>query len=357
VPQVGLGRRVCALLLVAAGAVCRPAGAQLLSIAKGATQATQSGASSGYSYRVGYLQKLKGDLSAEFDYVNEGHFDAHHRDGYALQASVKVLSLDRYRTWVNVGVGPYYYFDTQRDGHGGSLDVHGLAPSVSATLRHQLNSQVDLVASVDAVFPNHDFHAYTASLGFAHWLGRDAAARRLHVAPEDREPEGFFEPREQLITRQTAVSSATPYELSLFNVVSVINVVSNPKSEGVAVEARWRFVNRFEHHYDLTLGYLNEGDPRVSRRSGVTLQLWPVRSDPVWHFDLAVGLGAYVYVDKRAPVVPGKGPAAAVAPVLSVMLTSQPLYRGVFLRLAWDRVVSDYNRDADVWRVGVGKGF
>ena len=67
----------------------------MLSASKAATLFAAADQWTGYCYRVGYLQKLRGDLAAEFEYLNEGHFDGHHRDGYGLLASYRFLTLDR----------------------------------------------------------------------------------------------------------------------------------------------------------------------------------------------------------------------------------------------------------------------
>jgi hypothetical protein len=35
-------------------------------------------------------------------------------------------------------------------------------------------------------------------------------------------------------------------------------------------------------------------------------------------------------------------------------MLSHAVYSNIFVRAIWDRVVSNYNRDADIWRFGVG---
>jgi hypothetical protein len=140
----------------------------------------------------------------------------------------------------------------------------------------------------------------------------------------------------------------------VYGAATVINITGNQKSDGLAAEYRFRRSNCSAYHYDLSLTYLNEGDSRVARRNGFSAQLWPMRSDALDHMEVALGVVAYWFIDRRRPVIPGKGPTGSVAPVVSVMFSYVPHREGWFARLIWDRVVSNYNRDADIWRLGVG---
>jgi len=341
----GLAAPLVALLgtLLAAA----PAQAQMFSYSRADSVAQPTGDTSLFAYRLGYLQKVSDGHWLSFDYVNEGHFEGHHRDGYALQATYKLWASPRFKDSLFASAGPYYYFDTQTVG-GQSHDRHGLAPALGLAYRHELNRNFDLVASVDGVWPSADFHAYTVGIGVAHWLGRPSG--EASFASVDSEPVGLLE-------AGSARDRRVHMSWTLSGAVSVINMVSNPRADGGSAELRWSVPRGETARVDASVAFLNEGDPRVARRSGASLQVWPVRSDPIWNFDLAVGFGAYVFVDKRHEQVPGKGPSAAIAPILSVMLTTRPLWRQFFVRVIWDRIISNYDRDADVWRVGLGRAI
>jgi hypothetical protein len=140
--------------------------------------------------------------------------------------------------------------------------------------------------------------------------------------------------------------------LSVYGVLSVINISGNPNAFGVSAEYRRRFVRDFEG----TITYIYEGDPRVARRSGVSLQFWPVRYDMSSGFEIGAGFGAYVFVDTKHQPIPGQITTAAVAPVVSLM-ASHAVTKNWFVRAIWDRVVSNYSRDADIWRLGFGRTF
>jgi hypothetical protein len=66
--------------------------------------------------------------------------------------------------------------------------------------------------------------------------------------------------------------------------------------------------------------------------------------------------GAYVFVDTKHQPIPGQITTAAVAPVVSLM-ASHAVTTNWFARAIWDRVVSNYSRDADIWRLGFGRTF
>jgi len=365
----------------------QPSLAQMVSGGKAGSYSTSSGESTWFSYKFGYRQNLLGNWSGSLDYLNEGHFVAHHRDGYALELSYEFQALARYRTWIYAGVGPYYYFDTEPSGAASSIDAHGLAPALTLSARHWISDNFDLVVSLDTVLPTHSPHAQTLTVGLSHWLGKESANARtaariaasktsisdstsdkptepvpVSISLARSEPPGFFEDPykiEEVDASEVNIMAPTPQQLdpdewAVYGALSVINIVGNPKSDGASVEYRLRLQTGHQRHYDLSFAYLYEGDSRVARRNGVTAQVWPVRSDSTWPVEFAAGFGAYVFIDKRNQPIPSQNPSAAVAPVVSMMISSRPSPRGWFVRCIWDRVVSNNNRDADVWRLGVG---
>ena len=91
----------------------------------------------------------------------------------------------------------------------------------------------------------------------------------------------------------------------------------------------------------------------MTRRSGVTAQLWPVRTDVSSGIEIGAGFGAYVFVNEKRQPIAGQVNSAAVAPVVSIM-ASYPAMGAWFGRFIWDRVVSNDSRDADIWRLGFG---
>jgi hypothetical protein len=324
--------------LVVAAIGCLPvtAWAQSLSYLRGDSYSTSEHESSLF-YKIEYRAMLYDGFAAAFDYVNEGHFTGHHPDGYGLQLSYQHRFPIDYRLYLAGGIGAFYYFDTITPAGGQSTDAHGLAPMFTLSLRGQVWKwkKLDWVLSADSIDPAHDVKDQLLSLGLAYWLS-DPSGPGLFDRPQG----------------DSTSASSGRNELSVYGVLSVINISGNPNAFGVSAEYRYVFARSVEG----TIAYMYEGDPRVARRSGVTVQLWPVRHDVSSGFEVGAGFGAYVFVDKKHQPIPGQITTAAVAPVVSLML-SHALYSHFFARAIWDRVVSNYSRDADIWRVGVGLTF
>lgn len=90
---------------------------------------------SAYSWGFTYLQALDEYDGLSYSWLNEGHVQDNHRDGFALQYWRRALFFDR-RLALAAGVGGYYYFDTVASANGRRyVDSHGLGPifSLSAT--------------------------------------------------------------------------------------------------------------------------------------------------------------------------------------------------------------------------------
>ena len=107
------------------------------------------------------------------------------------------------------------------------------------------------------------------------------------------------------------------------------------------------------------MAYIYEGDPQLTRRSGVGLQLWPVNTFFHGKIAVGIGLGAYVYIDnkhlsaerKLLGAIPINTPALAplISPTIAMHLSDRWI-----ARFLWHRVVTNYNRDSDVFLLGVG---
>lgn len=333
--QIGWG-----WILVLAGCACLPDAAhgQMVSVMASASHSSTTGESNALRpYEVGYRQVLYKDLSLSFDYVNEGHFTGHHPDGYGMEAWYSFSPVRNYLT-LAVGGGAFYYFDTTTSAGGSSTDVHGFAPMLSLAARGRIWKKLYWNASADWIEPSHDIKTELVSLGIGYWFVADDV-------PAGREPPGLIE---HLMSG--AVEGVERDEVSIYLVKSVINISGNPGALGGAAEYRYRFRPFLEG----TATYIYEGNPKVARRSGVSLQAWPVRTGVSDHIEIGAGFGAYVFIDTKRQPEPGRNATAAVAPIVSLM-TSYRATPDWFIRVIWDRVVSNYNRDADIFRVGFGR--
>ncbi|HQJ08365.1 MAG TPA: hypothetical protein PLF54_05140 [Deltaproteobacteria bacterium] len=87
-----------------------------------------------------YLQELPRPFAFSLSYLNEGHLDdpeMHHRDGFAFQIWARKPV---FVPWFSLaaGVGPYYWYDTQRDSAGSDDYVRGFGIMSSAAAKIRL---------------------------------------------------------------------------------------------------------------------------------------------------------------------------------------------------------------------------
>ena len=122
-PTLRHGAKLLALLLGCAGRCLQ---AQEFTVAAGIMQTDDAGHSH-REYEVAYRQNFTRNFAASVSYINEGHWDGHHRDGSALELWGR-LPFAKGTFSVALGGGIYYFYDTQRLPDGDSTDVHGTAP-------------------------------------------------------------------------------------------------------------------------------------------------------------------------------------------------------------------------------------
>ncbi|HEY5080006.1 MAG TPA: hypothetical protein VII43_09165 [Opitutaceae bacterium] len=329
---------LCLLLLFA----CVPLRAQELTFL-GGTTTDNTVKNSSYNWQIDYREDFLENFAASIAYINEGHVPGHHRDGESLEAWGN-LPLFNNRVAFSFGGGIYYYYDTEPAGPAGSLDVHGTGPIYSIAATGYLSDRLFYRVMVNRISPAGDIKTTTASLGIGYWFG------------ENRRPEGKKPGKEDIADAEFV----TEPQLTLFGGQSVVNTLLSPSAYAAAVEYRQGIVP----HLDGTASFIYEGDPKVARRSGIAFQGWPVNTFLDKDTSVGIGIGPYIFIDKKHPENSGttlnKGLSdvgfhdpAAVAPLVSLTIARKFSDRWD-VRIIWDRVVSNYNRDSDIFLVGMG---
>ncbi len=286
---------------------------------------------SSYTWQVDYCQDFHPYFAASIGYLNEGHVVGHHRDGSAFELWAR-LPFWKDRLSVSLGVGPYYYYDTQYLPNGTSANVHGTAPifSLAATgyLPHRWYYQLRL----NRTNPAHQIKLNTAALGVGYWFGRGERPTRgkLGDAPDIR---GYV----------------TENQLTLFGGQSVVNTFLSESALASAIEYR----RGLKPHLDLTATLVHEGDPEIIRRSGFATQAWLVNTFFDERVSVGFGLGPYVYLDRKNPRAGNSDNPAAVAPLASLTISVR-ITEHLLVRAILHRVTTSYNRDSDVFLLGFG---
>jgi len=284
-----------------------------------------------YSWQIDYRQDFYRNIAASITYINEGHVPGHHRDGYAVEAWAR-MPFAQNRFSVSLGLGTYSFYDTQLMTSGTVENIHGTAPIISVAATGQLSKRAFYRLTLNHILPAHEMKADNAVMGIGYWFGQY----------EKPTPGGLgHAPDEQ--------ASVTENELTIFGGQSVVNTFFSQSGRAYAIEYRRGIIR----HVDWTATLIYEGNPEIVRRSGFAAQAWAVNNFFADRVSIGIGLGPYVYIDRKHPVGTGQLSPAAIAPLASLTLSTR-LSEGWYLRLIVDRVASSYNRDADIFLLGLG---
>ncbi len=276
---------------------------------------------------VEYRQGLGEHLAVGLTYINEGHVPEHHRDGYEPQIWLRTNVLER-RLSLAAGVGPYFYFDTvlPDDGPSGNQHGWGAVYSLAATWYMESGLLFELRANYIQAVNSFDSVSVTGGIGYQ-------LDRPPREGPVDRPP------------RETA--SATGRELTLLGGETRLNRGDAHETGAEGLEYRVGVAP----HVDLTAGVLNEG-PRKGNRYGINGQAWIVRTYFNDRLAFGIGGGPYLAYDQDR----GNNGSTTVNALIGV--TAGFHFTDHWLgRFIWDRVLTNYDHDADIFLVGIGYCF
>jgi len=310
-----------ALLAAAAG----PARAQVITVQGGTISARGLEHQRSHSFAVEYAAPVTGRLGLGVLYLNEGHFESHHRDGFAVQLWGRSPPLWHGLTF-SLGVGPYLYFDTAASPRIDYANVHGGGIVYSAGASIPVAGRWSAEARLNRVQARSRFDTNVALLGIGYRLGPAQPQSATHAT--------------------TAAN-----EITASAGRAIVNSFGSETAVAASIEYR-RTAGRF---VQWTLAWLDEGDADRVRRQGAAAQAWLYRDAFDDKLQLGVGAGIYLAWDRR---VPGRGGeyTRRVANLFSMTAAYRvtPKWR---VRATWHRVDSDYHRDADILLVGAGYSF
>jgi hypothetical protein len=316
--------RFLALFPAALGTAVAPR-AQELSFLAGDTGSGLT-LSSHYSWQIDYHHTLTRHLAWSVAWINEGHEIAHHRDGVACQAWA-VLPFHSDTFALSFGAGGYHYFDTEFLPGGTTANTHGWTPIYSLAATYYTRTPWFLRLTANRINHAHGLETNSVVAGAGYAFGERRA--RSH--------------------RLAAEHLTTDHEVTVFLGQSIVNTANSEGAVATAIEFR----SGLTPHFEWTASWIKEGNPEIIRRNGFATQLWLVEAFAGKHLTLGFGVGPYLLFDrKRAPIAGQDNPrnlAALVSPTATVRLSDHWQ-----ARLTWNRVVSSYNRDADIFLLGLG---
>ena len=325
-----LSRCTSAALLAYGLLSVMPSQAQELSVYGGAGRANAPSEST-YSWGFTYLQPLDAYNALSYSWINQGHYTDHHPDGFALQYWRR-LWLFNDRLALAGGVGAYNFFDTTASDEGKRYaDVHGWALIYSLSATWYTRTPWFYQVRVNRINTFRNLTTTNALFGIGYQLG---GANHSGAIPD-----------------YLAQASGSRDELTVLVGKTEVNSLHSPGAFAKSIEYR----HGFGSYVDATLTWLDEGPTALTRRNGAATELWVSRGFFNERLRLAVGAGPYVAIDTYR-VAGGTNTADKVS-ALVTMTASYQFARHWIVRGSWNRVLTGYNKDSDVYLAGVGYRF
>lgn len=302
--------------------------AQDVSILAGALRADTDEDNTSFAVNVGYTQRLGNYVSLSADYLNEGHPKFHHRDGIGSQLWLHTLVPEK--GWsVGAGFGPYYYFDTTT-GNGSLFDYRnnhgwGEIASVNAIYHLHSNAYIETRLSHTHGIASHDSTELMIGMGYE--LGHVPRALRLENADTGD---------------------------NLVMALAGRSIVNSFKSE-TATATGLEYRRTLNPNVEWSVILMDEGKVEAADRKGVSTQLWLLRPFTE-RTVLQMGFGAYAMRDQLDRADANDDRETRVAPIASIGMRYRISERWR-AQLTWSRVITNYERDSDVFLLGAGVAF
>lgn len=285
------------------------------------------------SWQLEYNQGLGEHFAYSISYLNEGHLSAHHRDGQTVQLWTRTTLFDQ-RLSLGVGLGPFYYFDTVAAKSGASYaNDHGWGGNLSLTATWYPSERWLLQLRSNFIETSSGLDTVSALVGIGY---------QLETAPE----------REERASKLSEAKKATPNQVTVYLGQAIVNSFSSEQSVATALEYRrrlWPFV-------DGSVSWIYEGDKRLTRRNGLSTQLWAVKDFLDERLALGIGAGTYFSVDHYHNQNGKQEKTRAVSGIVT-MTASYRFHPRWSLQSSWNRIVTNYSRDTDVILAGLGYHF
>lgn len=277
------------------------------------------------AWQVRYMEGLGEDFAYSLSYVNQGHFISHHRDGMAANLWLRTNRLHDQLS-LGVGAGPIFYYDTVRPSSGAPSDVHGCGTMVNLLASWYTKNRWIYQLQGSWVRGGNSFDTLSVLAGIGYQLD----------APPSPGPD-LKAPRQ---TQET-----THNELTFLGGQTVVNIPGDGSSTSGSIEYRrgiWRYV-------EWTAGTLYEGKSSLIDRYGLTTQLWLAKPFFEDRMSLGAGFGVYLAKDRISERRTGEILSEIVSITASYRLSPHWHIRGT-----WDRIITDYDRDTDIFLAGIG---
>jgi hypothetical protein len=274
-----------------------------------------------------YLQEINERLAFSLSYLNEGHQINHYRDGIAAQLWGRASSFDHNLVFA-FGAGPYVFFDTHTGTDGLFHNEHGIAALISATATVRSLSPLLFQARINYLTTAQSFDTLSGTIGIGYELGTN---KRPAGKPAD------------------PGVGALRNEITAYTGTTVLNTRKNEQGTSWALEYR----RSLAKYIDWTITGLYEGANRPVARYGLVSQVWLAHPFFTDHLTLAAGFGPYLAHDKYQRGMDDKTKLDWDASFSA----SVRFLEHFALRGTWSRIITDHDRDTDVFLGGFSYRF
>nr|WP_314608069.1 hypothetical protein [uncultured Janthinobacterium sp.] len=273
---------------------------------------------------VSYTQPVNNYSAVSLSYINEGHPQDHHRDGMAGQVWLRTKNVEQ-GLMLGAGVGRYFFFDTARtdDGLHNFANDHGWGSIASLQARWQFDNRWYAQAQLNRIKPDGKDNTTHLLIG-AGYRYDGVPGAKLHLQ-----------------------NWAYDDTLTLSTGHTIVNSFRSETARPFTLEYR-RAAGKY---VDWSATLIDEGGTALAHRRGLAAQLWLIRS---LNEKVEFGMGGGPYMAWDARDTPGHD--ARLNGLLSAVARYH-VNRHWVAHVVWNRVVTDYHRDADVFLVGVGRKF
>lgn len=304
--------------------------AQELSVLGGWLRADRPGESA-YSWGFTYLQALDEHNALSYSWLNEGHVQDNHRDGFALQYWWRTAFFDQ-RLSLAAGVGGYNYFDTIATADDKRyIDSHGWGAIFSLSATWFTDERLFYQVRLNEILASGSYNTFSAMFGIGYELDAPKGHGSLSGGTSDSMSSG---------NQITAMAGWTE-----------VNSLSSPGAAAYGFEYR----HGFGRYIDATISWINEGHTELNTRSGAAAQVWVRRSFFNDKLSLGVGAGPYYATDTHR-IKDGTDTSGNVS-LLLTMSAAYNVTRHWYVRASWNRVMTTYDKDSDIYLGGIGYRF
>jgi hypothetical protein len=286
------------------------------------------------AYGLDLDHTLTNNLSADIFYTNQGHLPEHHRDGAGVDFTYHKEILPHLT--VSAGAGPWTYSDTLIPNNGKvAQDLHGIGATAGVGAEYHLKDHI--VLGVHANYFTGNFGSYNVlgSVGYEFGSGTDKTTSGFSSGESDT----------------TSSDSSGKNQIALMTGESAVNTPGNVRAVATDLEYKRELANSV----DMTISGIDEGKNKFTNRAGIAPELWLRQNVLDNRLSLSVGAGIYAGVDGRK-----KNEGSASDKFAAGMISTSADFKltdHLDARLTWHRVLTNYNRDADVVIAGIGFRF